>query len=115
MRSPIQIAALRVAKPNPTGDGPDSIDTELVALCDDGTIWTMFGTQSEWVPVPKIPQGPMLDDWLLEVGAKLAANHHVRPDAVNRVVEDHRSILVAKYNEGATATNAARLVASLLQ
>jgi hypothetical protein len=115
MRTPIQIAALRFAKPSVTGEGPDSIETELVALCDDGTIWTMFGMQGEWVPVPKIPQGPMLDDWLLDVGAKLAANHSLRKDAVGRVVEEHRGILVAKYNDGVTASDAARLVADLLK
>jgi hypothetical protein len=115
MRTPIQIAALRFTRPSVTGEGADSIHTEIVALCDDGTIWTMFGTGNEWVPLPKIPQGPMLDDWLLDVKSKLLANHFVKPSAVDQLVEDHRSILVGKYNDDATATEAAKLIADLLE
>ncbi|MGF6440272.1 hypothetical protein [Paraburkholderia youngii] len=115
MRTPIQIAALPFTKSSVKGSSVESTATQLVALCDDGTIWTMFGTQGEWVAVPKIPQGPTLEDWLLDVGAKLASNHLYRSGAVAGVVEDHRSLLVTRYNDGMTATDAARLVAEILK
>jgi len=104
MRKPIQIAALRFARSDDNG-GPDSIETEVVALCDDGTIWTMFGTTGEWVPLPRIPQTPVLEDWLEEVASHLP-RRHIRRDAVEHVMAEHRGLLVGKYNDGETAAAA---------
>lgn len=57
MRKVVQIQALRLA----VYEGEDSLpsqETELVALCDDGTIWSKCGvlTDSDWVRVNDIPQ-----------------------------------------------------------
>lgn len=104
MRKPIQIAALRFGRNDSKGD-PDSIETEVVALCDDGTIWTMFGMDGEWVPLPRIPQTPVLEDWLEEVASHLP-RRHIRRDAVAHVMEEHRGLLVEKYNARETAAAA---------
>ncbi len=57
-RKIIQIAALRANKLDELGS-LDETETELIALCNDGTVWTMFGTLngSQWVPIAPIPQG----------------------------------------------------------
>lgn len=57
MRKVIQIQALRIAVLEEKGSEPLQ-ETELVALCDDGTIWSKCGVlnASEWVRVGDIPQ-----------------------------------------------------------
>jgi hypothetical protein len=112
MRKPIQIAALRFARSDDNG-GPDSIETEVVALCDDGTIWTMFGTTGDWVALPKIPQNPVLEDWLDEVAIQLP-RRAIRRDAVERLMAEHRSLLVGKYNDGETAVAAVEALVARL-
>ena len=55
-RKVIQIQALRFAG-MPDEDLPPLQETELVALCDDGSIWSRIGiTNSEWLRVDDIPQ-----------------------------------------------------------
>lgn len=63
MRKIIQIAALRRGGlPEPDGTQVVSSNTELTALCDDGSVWTLSDTlKSEWVRVPDIPQDPLTD------------------------------------------------------
>lgn len=63
MRKIIQIAALRHGElSDRDGKQVMSADTELVALCDDGSVWTLFDTlKSEWVRAPDIPQDPLTD------------------------------------------------------
>lgn len=114
MRKPIQIAALRFDRPDDKPDGRDSIETEIVALCDDGTMWTLFGTDGEWVPLPKIPQGPLLEDWLTDVAAILV-EYHVRKDAAERVVDSHYTFLADKYRAGSPASEAAKELADRLK
>jgi hypothetical protein len=57
MRKVVQIQALRFAVCEGEDASP-SQDTELIALCDDGTIWTKCGVlnQSDWVRVTDIPK-----------------------------------------------------------
>lgn len=57
MRKVIQIQALRFELIEGEDSAP-SQETELVALCDDGTIWSKCGVLngSEWVRVDDIPQ-----------------------------------------------------------
>lgn len=57
MRKIIQIQALRFMQKRSDQD-PDSQETELIALCDDGTVWTRTSTYDEsgWVKVSDIPQ-----------------------------------------------------------
>ena len=57
MRKVIQIQALRFAL-SEAEDAEPSQETELVALCDDGTIWAKCGVLngSDWVRVDDIPQ-----------------------------------------------------------
>lgn len=50
IRKPIQISTLRLETSN-------SFETQIVALCDDGSIWTMTTTDNQWVALPPIPQG----------------------------------------------------------
>lgn len=104
MRKPIQIAALRFEKEH-KGSTP-SIETEIIALCDDGTIWTMFGTLSEWVSLPRIPQEQIFEDWLSDVGNALISNH-IRKDAIPAYVEERRGRLLELFNRAATAKDAA--------
>lgn len=112
MRKPIQIAALRFGRKDEK-TGAESIETEVVALCDDGTIWTMLGMDGEWVPLPRIPQSPILEDWLAEVAVQLP-RRHIRRDAVDHLMAEHRGLLLEKYNAGETAAVAAdALVARL--
>lgn len=56
-RKIIQIQALRFGKNLPDGRG-ESLDTELIALCDDGSVWTKATADrdSEWCRVQDIPQ-----------------------------------------------------------
>ena len=62
MRKPIQITALRHDKLDENGK-VDEHRTEVVALCDDGTIWSLFDTmEGEWVRVPDIPQDQLSDE-----------------------------------------------------
>ena len=59
----------------------------------------------EWVPLPRIPQTPILEDWLEEV-AKYLPTRSIRRDAVSWLLEEHRGVLVEKFNAGATAKDA---------
>ena len=104
MRKPIQIAALRFEKEH-EGSTP-SIETEIIALCDDGTIWTMFGTQSEWVPLPRIPQEKIFEDWLSDVGDALISNH-IRKDAIPSFINERQSRLLALFNQATSPKEAA--------
>jgi len=103
-RKPIQIAALRFGRSDKNG-GSESIETEVVALCDDGTIWTMLGMDGDWVPLPRIPQIPVREDWLDEVAAYLP-NCGIRRDAVARLLDEHYSFLMQKFNDGVSAKEA---------
>lgn len=107
MRKPIQIAALRFEKEN-EGSTPD-IETEIIALCDDGTIWTMFGTLSEWVPLPRIPQEQIFEDWLSDVGTALISNH-VRKDVIPSFIEERRSRLLTLFNKATSSKEAAHMI-----
>ena len=54
-RKIIQIQALRFEGKAAQGAEP-SQETELIALCDDGTVWTRLSTISgEWLKVDGIP------------------------------------------------------------
>jgi hypothetical protein len=104
MRKPIQIAAFCSGRKDENG-GQESNETEVVALCDDGTIWTMLGMSGEWVPLPRIPQTPVLEDWLEEV-AKYLPSRSIRRDAIASLVKEHRGMLVEKFNAGEAAKDA---------
>lgn len=53
-RKIIQIQALRF-EGSSSQDGKPSQETELIALCDDGTVWTRTSTlKGEWCPVDPI-------------------------------------------------------------
>lgn len=56
-RKIIQIQALRFDSSQGEDMEPTQ-ETELVALCDDGSVWMMTGVQngSEWVRIADIPQ-----------------------------------------------------------
>lgn len=108
MRKPIQIAALRYNLPSKVEGRPDSIESEVLALCDDGTIWILMTSSNDLVPLPKIPQGPLLEDWLLDVGSILVERHHLRKDAIHEIVENFRSDLVGAFNSGVTTEDAAK-------
>lgn len=56
-RKIIQIQALRLNEWQGEDEAPKQ-ETELVALCDDGSVWTMTGVQygAEWVRAADIPQ-----------------------------------------------------------
>lgn len=114
VRKPIQIAALRVRKPDASGE-PDSIETEVVALCDDGSIWTILGTRSEWVPLPPVPQDQLREDWLADVGELLASSHLVRQDAVGGILEEYRDELRLAFNSHDSAKDAAKAMHTKLQ
>lgn len=109
-RKIVQVAALRVQGVRPDGS-PDDVKTEVVALCDDGSVWTMFDTLSgEWVPLPKIPQWQLFEDWRDDVGELLTSRHLIRKDALSQILKDHHSTLMADYNAGRVATEAAEAV-----
>lgn len=56
-RKIVQIAAVRVDLVDNALRVYDN-ETQLVALCDDSTVWTLLGPASgrEWVEAPAIPQ-----------------------------------------------------------
>jgi hypothetical protein len=115
VRKPIQIAALRFAKPGAVSGEPDSIETEVVALCDDGSIWTILGTNNEWVPLPPIPQDQLREDWLADVGELLASTHLVRRDAVNQILDEYRDELRLAFNSHDSTKDAAKAIYTKLQ
>jgi hypothetical protein len=115
VRKPIQIAALRFGKPVEASGGQDSIETEVVALCDDGSIWTILGDDNEWVPLPPIPQGQLREDWLAEVGEMLTSNHLVRRDAVTWILNEYRDELRLAFNSHDSTKDAAKAIYAKLQ
>lgn len=115
IRKPIQIAAIRFEKPNEVADRADSIETEIVALCDDGTIWTMFGTDNEWVPLPPIPQDQLREDWIAEVREFLVENHSIRKDAVTKILDEYRDDLRAAFNRHDSAKDSAKAIDEKIQ
>lgn len=109
MRKPIQITALRFGgRRGEAADGQDSIATEVIALCDDGTIWTLFGTDGDWVPLPRIPQIELYEDWLKTVGTYLMRDHHVRKEAIPGLQEEYEDLLRRAYNDTFTGQAAAK-------
>jgi hypothetical protein len=115
VRKPIQIAALRFGKPGGVSGEQDSIETEVVALCDDGSIWTILGTDNEWVPLPPIPQDQLREDWLREVGELLVSNHLVRPEAVSWILSEYRDELRLAFNSHDSTKDAAKAIYTKLQ
>ena len=113
MRKPIQIAALRFVRPDDKGGEPIN-ETEVVALCDDGSIWTMFGMESAWVPLPQIPQVPLRDDWLDEVGQILIKSHLMKKESIREILSEHEDLLRAAFNRHETAKQAAAAVSSIV-
>lgn len=56
MRKIIQIQALRFEDTN-SDDGGRIQETEIIALCDDGSIWIRIrALDGEWVQLENIPQ-----------------------------------------------------------
>lgn len=110
MRKPIQIEVLRFGHKNNVEGMPDSIETEVIALCDDGSIWVLMTVSNEWVSLPKIPQGPLLEDWLSNVGSVLVEHYHIRKDAIDGIEDEHRHSLIVAYSDGTTAKDAAKAV-----
>ncbi len=109
-RKIVQVTALRIQGIRPDGS-PDDAKTEVVALCDDGSVWTMFDTLSgEWVPLPKIPQWQLFEEWRDDVAEQLASRHLMRSDALRQILEQHHSTLMASYNAGRPAGEAADAV-----
>ena len=115
VRTPIQIAVLRFSKPCGESGEQNSIETEVVALCDDGSIWTILGTDNEWVPLPPIPQDQLRDDWLREVGELLVSDHLVRPEAVNWVLSEYRDELRLAFNSHDSTKDAAKAIRTKLE
>lgn len=115
MRKPIQVTALRFETAIENNkSGLASIDTELIALCDDGTIWTMLGIGNEWVPVAKIPQGPILAEWLLEVEAMLD-QRGIKDEVITQIVEENYDTLLQQFNQGYTQGQAAQSLIELIR
>jgi hypothetical protein len=108
VRKPIQITALRFSRPSATPEGSDSFETEIIALCDDGTIWTKFSTDHKWTPAPRIPQYQVREDWLADVAVNLTRDHHVRKDATPAILGENSALLLTAYNSGTTAKDAAK-------
>lgn len=99
MRKPIQIAVLRSDRP--------TIDTELFALCDDGTIWARSGMEREWVPLPRIPQEKIWEDWIAEVSSYLEGKYNVRREAIREILEEHSNSLSTAHRDGLDTSIAA--------
>lgn len=115
IRKPIQIAALRCEKPDAVAGQPGSIETEVWALCDDGSIWTIVGTDGEWVPLPPVPQDQLREDWLAEVGEALVSTHLLRREALSWIMEDYRDDLRGAFNNRQPAQEAAKEVNAKVQ
>lgn len=113
MRKPIQIAALRFGKPLNHAE-QESIETELVVLCDDGTIWTMLGTDSDWVPLPRIPQDTLREDWLAEVAGQLTNEYAISKDDTPAFLDEYSSELRAAFNRHDSPQESARVVSDLI-
>ncbi|MFC5550299.1 hypothetical protein [Massilia aerilata] len=115
IRKPIQIAALRFEKPSAIAGEPGSIETEVVALCDDGSIWTILGNDNEWVPLPPIPQDQLREDWLAAVGEELVSGFLVQRNAISGILEEYRQELRLAFNSHESAKDAAKAVNAKLQ
>lgn len=115
IRKAVQIAALRFETPGEVAGSPGGTETEIVALCDDGTIWSMLGTGNEWVPLPPIPQDQLRDDWLAEVADHLVTHHFVRKDAVTGVLADYNDELRAAFNRHESAQQSAKAINAKFQ
>lgn len=114
-RKPIQIAALRFENPSAVASAPGLIETEVIALCDDGSIWTILGTNNEWVPLPPIPQGQLREGWLAAVGEELEHRFLVQRNAISGIFEKYSQELRLAFNSHETAEEAATNVNAKLQ
>lgn len=115
IRKPIQIAALRFEKPSEVAGEPGSIETEVIALCDDGSIWTILGTDNEWVPLPAIPQDQLREDWLAAVGTELVSGFLVHRNAISSILSEYRQELRLAFNSHKSAKDAATAINAKLQ
>lgn len=109
MRKPIQIAALRYEVPSDVEGRLASFESEVIALCDDGTMWTFLSSADEWFPLPRIPQYQIRGDWLDDVREKLSESHS--PERVNALLDEHDSALISLYSDGVTPASAADVIA----
>jgi len=115
IRKPIQIAALRFEKQSAVAGEPGSIETKVIALCDDGSIWTTLGTDNEWVPLAPIPQDQLREDWLAAVGDELVSAFMVQRNEVSSILEEYRQELRLAFNSHDSAKDAAKSVNVKLQ
>jgi hypothetical protein len=91
------------------------IETEVVALCDDDSIWTILGTDNEWVLLPPFPQDQLREDWLATVGEELVSSYLVQRNAISRILEDYRDELRLAFNSHEPAKDAAKAINARLQ
>lgn len=112
-RKVIQVAALRMQTAGADGPAGDA-RTEVVALCDDGSIWTIIDTiNGEWVPLPKIPQWQLFEDWRTDVAACLVSDHLMPTDAAEQILGKHRAELLSGHDAGQPAGEVAATIAAL--
>lgn len=110
MRKVIQLSATTYT---PSLDDGGLRDTRqglvVAALCDDGSAWLIHPDQlnSRWTNLPQIPQGELLEHWLVEVSRCLVRNYLVRRDVIDRVVKENRARLEARHESGVDADVAA--------
>lgn len=105
-RKVIQVAAMRAD----VGSSP--AETGIVALCDDGSIWTMLSaSDGKWKPLPKIPQNQLFEDWCDDVADHLASRHLMRKDTLNGLLEQHRSALLSGHGSGQSVADTAAALA----
>lgn len=109
-RKPIQIAAVPVTHlDNP--DASPTTRTEVFALCDDGSIWSLSDNESRWTCLPPMPQQPTMRDWMNAVTTYLRDRHNIKGEDAQGLMEKNRDTLETAYSSETNAQEAARVIA----
>lgn len=110
-RKIIQIQALRF-----TGIAADGIqssqETELVALCDDGTVWTRTSTiTGEWCQVGGIPDDDLRHEaWLKDIRDYLVKHKGIRQDVAPTLLQERHAHLKSAFESGDTMKSVAEAI-----
>lgn len=112
MRKPIQITAVQSVHSgvSATDSTPGTV---VVALCSDDTVWMINSTEGSWVPLPPIPTGKLLDEWLESVGRYLVHRHKIDQGEVQAFINKRHSQLVDEHKRGTEAYKAADIAAGI--
>jgi len=102
-RKIIQIQAIRF-NGVPDERGQSAQNTELVALCDDGTIWTRTSTlDGEWCPVEGIPDDDLrFEAWQQDLIVFMTTHKLYQKGFVERFTSENLNWLQARFSEGAS-------------